>query len=186
MGSRLSQPDIRNHTLARHLHTKTIALIKEFSQCPHIQSIRSRTKPDRPRTGRAPQKMPHSSAVAPIRPGPLRGPWNSLRGLLRQQRALWDLSSTNWDRGRHPLALPKALAAQLEQALIQLDSQGPSGAWQFQPESRPRAFVPIRRRFPTLAVAIGSHGRALPAALLGDLFVASTSRPAGAQLAKAA
>ena len=108
------------------------------------------------------------------------------RGLLRQQRVLWDLSAASWDRGRPPLALPKAVAAQLEQALVQLDRQGPSGAWQFQPESRPRAVAPILRRSPKLAVAIGSHGRALPAALLGELFMASPSRPAGAQFVKAA
>jgi hypothetical protein len=108
------------------------------------------------------------------------------RGLLRQQRALWDLSSTSWDRGRPPLGLPKALASQLERALAQLDRQGPSGNWQIQPESRPRAVAPIRRRLPRLAVAIGSHGRALPAALLVELFMASPSRPVGALLAKAA
>ena len=45
------------------------------------------------------------------------------RGLLRQQRALWDLSSTSWDRGRPPLGLPKAVEAQLELELSQLDSQ---------------------------------------------------------------
>ncbi len=43
------------------------------------------------------------------------------RGLLRQQRALWDLSAASWDRGRPPLALPKGVAAQLEQQLAQLD-----------------------------------------------------------------
>jgi hypothetical protein len=108
------------------------------------------------------------------------------RGLLRRQRVLWDLSAASWDRGRHPLALPKAVAAQLEQHLAHLDPQGPSGGWQFRSESRPRAVAPIRRRLPRLAVAIGSHGRALPAALLGELFMVSPSRPAGAQLAKAA
>jgi hypothetical protein len=108
------------------------------------------------------------------------------RGLLRQQRALWDLSAASWDRGRPPLALPKAVAAQLEQALVQLDRQGPSGAWQFQLETSHRAVAPIRRRLPRLAVAIGSHGRALPAALLGELFMASPSRPAAAQFAKTA
>ena len=108
------------------------------------------------------------------------------RGLLRQQRALWDLSAACWDRGRPPLALPKAVAVQLEQALVQLDRQGPSGGWQFRYESRARAVAPIRRRLPRLAVAIGSHGRALPAALLVELFMASPSRPAGALLAKAA
>ena len=40
-----------------------------------------------------------------------------------QQRALWDLSSTSWDRGRPPLGLPKAVEAQLELELSQLDSQ---------------------------------------------------------------
>jgi len=108
------------------------------------------------------------------------------RGLLRQQRALWDLSAACWDRGRPPLALPKAVAAQLEQALVQLDRQGPSGNWQFQRESRPRAVAHNQRRLPRLAVAIGSHGRALPAALLGELFMVSPSRPAGALLTKAA
>jgi len=108
------------------------------------------------------------------------------RGLLRRQRALWDLSLASWDRGRPPLALPKAVAAQLEQLLAQLDRKGPSGAMKLQPESRPRAVAPIRRRLPRLAVAIGSHSRALPAALLGELFMASPSRPAGSLLAKAA
>ena len=108
------------------------------------------------------------------------------QGLLRRQRALWDLSLASWDRGRPPLALPKAVAAQLEQALVQLDRQWPIGAWQFQPESRARAVAPIPRRLPRLAVAIGSHGRALPAALLGELFMVSPSRPAGALLTKAA
>jgi hypothetical protein len=108
------------------------------------------------------------------------------RGLLRQQRVLWDLSAASWDRGRPPLALPKAVAAQLEQQLAQLGSQGPSGGWQFRPEFRARAVAPIRRRLPRLAVAIGSHGRALPAALLGELFVVSPSRRAGGLLAKAA
>ena len=70
------------------------------------------------------------------------------RGLLRQQRALWDLSSTSWDRGRPPLGLPKAVEAQLEQALGQLDRQFPSGGLQFQLESRPRAMAPIRRHSP--------------------------------------
>ena len=108
------------------------------------------------------------------------------RGLLRQQRALWDLSSACWDRGRPPLGLPKAVEAQLEQQLAQLDRQGPSGNWQFQRESRPRAVAHNQRRLPRLAVAIGSHGRALPAALLGELFMVSPSRPAGALLTKAA
>ena len=45
------------------------------------------------------------------------------RGLLRQQRALWDLSFTSWDRRRPPLGLPIALASQLELELSQLDSQ---------------------------------------------------------------
>jgi len=108
------------------------------------------------------------------------------RGLLRQQRNLWDLSSTSWDRGRPPLGLPKAFALQLEQALAQLHHQAPSGGWQFRPEARPLAMPPIRRRSAHLAEAIGSHGRALPAALLGELFMASPSRPAVALLAKAA
>jgi len=108
------------------------------------------------------------------------------RGLLRRQRVLWDLSAACWDRGRPPLALPKAVAAQLEQQLSQLDRQGPSGDWQLRPESRGRAVAPIRRRLPRLAVAIGSHGRALPAALLGELFMVTPSRPAGAVFAKAA
>ncbi len=43
------------------------------------------------------------------------------RGLLRQQRALWDLSAASWDRGRPPLALPKVVAAELKQKLSQLD-----------------------------------------------------------------
>ena len=51
------------------------------------------------------------------------------RGLLRQQRTLWDLSSTSWDRGRPPLGLPKAVEAQLEQQLVQLDRQGPAGGY---------------------------------------------------------
>jgi len=108
------------------------------------------------------------------------------RGLLRQQRALWDLSVACWDRGRPPLALPKALAAQLEQQLSQLDRQCPSGAWQSRSESRPRAVAHNQRRLPRLAVAIGSHGRALPAALLGELFMVPPSQPAGAQLVKVA
>ena len=108
------------------------------------------------------------------------------RGLLRQQRALWDLGAASWDRGRPPLALPKTVAAQLELELSQLCSQGPSGGWQFRPESRARAVAPIRRRLPRLTVAIGSHGRDLPAALLGELFMVSPSRPAGALFAKAA
>ncbi len=45
------------------------------------------------------------------------------RGLLRQQRALWDLAAAWWDRRRPPLALPKALTSQLELELSQLDSQ---------------------------------------------------------------
>ena len=52
------------------------------------------------------------------------------RGLLRQQRALWDLSFTSWDRGRPPLGLPKAIEAQLEQQLVQRDLLGPSGVRQ--------------------------------------------------------
>ena len=85
------------------------------------------------------------------------------RGLLRQQRALWDLSSTSWDRGRPPLGLPKSVEAQLEQALAQLHHQAPSGGWQFMPEARPRAMEPIRRRSPHLAEAFGGGRRALPA-----------------------
>ena len=107
------------------------------------------------------------------------------RGLLRQQRALWDLSSTSWDRGRPPLGLPKAVALQLEQALVHLDRLGSSGGWQFQPEAGPRAMPPIRRRSAHLAEAIGSHGCALPAALLGELFAVYPSRAAGALFAKA-
>ena len=53
-----------------------------------------------------------------------------LRGLLRQQRALWDLASTSWDRGRLPLSLPKAVEDQLEQQLAKVDRQGPTGGWQ--------------------------------------------------------
>ncbi len=108
------------------------------------------------------------------------------RGLLRQQRALWDLSSTSWDRGRPPLGLPKAVEAQLEQALVQLDHLGPSGGWQFQPESRPRAVPPIRRRSPLLAEAIGGGRRALPALVLAELITPARSRSAGALFAKAA
>ena len=108
------------------------------------------------------------------------------RGLLREQRALWDLSSTSWDRGLPPLGLPKALASQLEQQLAQLDRQGPSGGWQFQPESRPRAMAPIWRRSPHLAEAIGGGRRALPALVLAELITPSRFRPAGALLAKAA
>ena len=85
------------------------------------------------------------------------------RGLLRQQRALWDLASTSWDRGRPPLGLPKAVALQLEQQLAQLDRKGPSEGWQFRPESRPRAMAPIRRRSVHLAEAIGGGRRALQA-----------------------
>ena len=108
------------------------------------------------------------------------------RGLLRQQRALWDLSSTSWDRGRPPLGLPKALAAQLEQQLAQLDRQGPSGGWQFQPESRPRAMPPIRRRSAHLAEAIGGGRRPLPALVLAELIAPSRARPVGILVAKAA
>ena len=108
------------------------------------------------------------------------------RGLLRQQRALWDLSSTSWDRGRPPLGLPKAVEAQLEQALVQLDHQGPSGGWQFWAKSRPRAVAPIRRRSPHLAEAIGGGRRPLPALVLAELINPARARPAGALLAKAA
>ena len=108
------------------------------------------------------------------------------RGLLRQQRALWDLSSTSWDRGRPPLGLPKAVAAQLEQALAQLDRQGRSGGLQFQPDFRPRAMAPIRRQSPHLSEAIGGGRRVLPALVLAELIAPSSSRPAGALLAKAA
>ena len=108
------------------------------------------------------------------------------RGLLRRQRALWDLASTSWDRGRPPLGLPKALAAQLEQQLAQLDRQGHSGGWQFQPESRPRAMPPIRRRSAHLAEAIGGGRRALSAIVLAELIAPARSRPAGALFAKAA
>jgi hypothetical protein len=108
------------------------------------------------------------------------------QGLLRRQRALWDLSLASWDRGRPPLALPKAVALQLEQQLAQLDRQGPSGGWQFQPESRPRAMPPIRRRSAHLAEAIGCGRRALPALVLAELITPSSAMPAGALLAKAA
>jgi len=108
------------------------------------------------------------------------------RGLLRQQRALWDLGAASWDRGRPPLALPKTVAAQLELELSQLCSQGPSGGWQFRPESRARAVAPIGRRLPRLAVAIGSHGRALPALVLAELIAPSRARPVEALFAKAA
>ena len=108
------------------------------------------------------------------------------RGLLRQQRAIWDLSSTSWDRGRPPLGLPKAVEAQLEQQLVQLDHQGPSGDRKFQPESRPRAMPPIRRRSAHLAEAIGGGRRPLPAFVLAELIAPSRARPAGALFAKAA
>ena len=108
------------------------------------------------------------------------------RGLLRQQRALWDLAAACWDRGRPPLGLPKAVALQLEQALVQLDRQGPIGGWQFRAESRPRAVAPIRRRSPHLAEAFGGGRRALPSLLLAELIAPARPRPAGALLAKAA
>ena len=108
------------------------------------------------------------------------------RGLLRQQRALWDLAAACWDQGRPPLDLPKALASQLERELAQLDRQGLSGGWQFQPESRPRAVPPIRRRSAHLAEAIGGGRRPLPAFVLAELIAPSRARPAGALLAKAA
>ena len=103
------------------------------------------------------------------------------RGLLRQQRVLWDLSSTSWDRGLPPLGLPKALASQLEQQLAQLDRQGPSGGWQFQPESRPRAMAPIRLRSAHLAEAISGGRRALPALVLAGLITPARSRPVTAR-----
>ena len=109
-----------------------------------------------------------------------------LRGLLRQQRALWDLAAACWDRGRPPLGLPKAVTVQLEQALVQLDRQGPSGGWQFRSESRPRAVAPIRRRSHHLSEAIGGGRRALPALVLAELITPSRFRPAGALQAKAA
>ena len=108
------------------------------------------------------------------------------RGLLRQQRALWDLSSTSWDRGRPPLGLPEAVTVQLEQALVQLDRQGPSGGWQFRPESRPRAVASIRRRSPHLAEAIGGGRRALPALVLAELITPAKPRPVVGLLVKAA
>ena len=110
----------------------------------------------------------------------------SQRGLWRQQRALWDLSSTSWDQGRPPLGLTKALASELEKALAQLNRQGPSRGWKFQPESRPPATAPIRRRLPNLAKAIGGDRRALPALVLAELIAPSRARPAGALFAKAA
>ena len=109
-----------------------------------------------------------------------------LRGLLRQQRALWDLAAACWDRGRPPLGLPKAVEAQLEQALGQLDRQGPSGGWQFRSESRPRAVAPIRRRSPHLAEAIGGGRRALPALVLAELITPAKPRPVVGLLVKAA
>jgi hypothetical protein len=108
------------------------------------------------------------------------------RGLLRQQRALWDLSSTSWDRGRPPLGLPKAVALQLEQQLAQLDHQGPSGGRKIRPESRPQAMAPIRRRSHHLSEAIGGGRRALPALVLAELIAPARPRPVGALLAKAA
>ena len=108
------------------------------------------------------------------------------RGLLRQQRALWDLAAACWDRGRPPLGLPKAVALQLEQALVQFDHQGPSGGWQFRAKSRPRAVAPIRRRSAHLAEAIGGGRRPLPALVLAELIAPSRARPAGALFSKAA
>ena len=108
------------------------------------------------------------------------------RGLLRQQRALWDLSSTSWDRGRPPLVLPKAVEAQLEQQLVQLDLLGPSGGRQSRDESRPRAMPPIRRRSAHLAEAIGGGRRALPALVLAELIAPSKPRPVRVLVAKAA
>ena len=109
-----------------------------------------------------------------------------LRGLLRQQRALWDLAAACWDRGRPPLGLPKAVALQLEQALVQFDHQGPSGGWQFRAKSRPRAVAPIRRRSPHLAEAIGGGRRALPALFLAELITPAKPRPVVGLLVKAA
>ena len=109
-----------------------------------------------------------------------------LRGLLRQQRALWDLASTSWDRGRPPLGLPKAVALQLEQALAQLDRQGPSGGRQFWPEARPRAKAPIRRRSAHLAEAIGGGRGVLPALVLAELLSPARARPVVALFYKAA
>ena len=108
------------------------------------------------------------------------------RGLLRQQRAIWDLASTSWDRGRPPLGLPKAVALQLEQQLAQLHHQAPSGGWQFRPEARPRAMAPIWRRSPHLAEAIGGGRRALPALVLAELIAPSRAKPVVGLFAKAA
>ena len=108
------------------------------------------------------------------------------RGLLRRQRALWDLASTSWDRGRPPLGLPKAVAAQLEQQLVQLDHQGPSGDRKIRPESRPRAMAPIRRRSAHLAEAIGGGRRVLPAIVLAELITPAKPRPVVGLLVKAA
>ena len=108
------------------------------------------------------------------------------RGLLRQQRALWDLAAACWDRGRPPLGLPKAVEAQLEQQLVQLDLLGPSGGRQSRDESRPRAVAPIRRRSAHLAEAVGGGRRALPALVLAELLAPSRARPVEALLAKAA
>ena len=107
------------------------------------------------------------------------------RGFLHQQRALWDLAAACWDRGRPPLGLPKAVEAQLEQQLAQVDRQGSCG-WQFRPESRPRAMAPIRRRSAHLAEAIGGGRRALPALVLAELIAPARPKPVGALLAKAA
>ena len=109
-----------------------------------------------------------------------------LRGLLRQQRALWDLAAACWDRGRPPLGLPKAVEAQLEQQLVQLDRQGTAGGWQFQPVARPRAMAPIRRRSAHLAEAIGGGRRALPSLVLAELITPAKPRPVGGLLVKAA
>ncbi len=65
------------------------------------------------------------------------------RGLLRQQRAFWDLASISWDRGRLPLGLPKAGAAQLQQALVQFERLGPSGGWQFGSHPGPGLWSPF-------------------------------------------
>ena len=108
------------------------------------------------------------------------------RGLLRQQRALWDLGAACWDRGRPPLGLPKGVAAQLEQQLVQVDHQGPSGGWQFRPESRSRAMAPIRRQSPRLAEAIGGGRRVLPSLVLAELLAPARPRPVGALFTKAA
>ena len=108
------------------------------------------------------------------------------RGLLRQQRALWDRASTSWDRGRPPLGLPKAVELQLEQALGQLNRQAPSRDFEFRAESRPKTVAPIRRQSPHLAEAIGGGRRALPALVLAELITPAKPWPVVALFAKAA